>query len=472
MTFPALDALIGRVKRSAVDAYFNSFEYWRVEDNRYIYGYGGELVTGTVYGLTAPNDQGEGGFEVLDPSDKGNADPIMYRKFIEKAKQIMAHVDDVLGRWRSLPDPADLDNAKRLCDEVYSYLANQVIQGDTEEQGKTPVAEGKISAQLQKANSIAETQLFGSGMYSFKNNFLFRMQDIMNNLCGVSRVVETALVVERGALESAREAILEIATQAKESFAAAASQPHEELTPANVRIIAAGAAAIGTIASGGTAWVVGAGLVALAAGAIADAMEVKVEPAPEGFSAVMTNMEMALKEANKQLKGIEETIRYNLITNEIKMGVNKQSFDLDYPIVHHEDVDQTDRRGATNSRNTELKIGEIPAVREIAEVTFPSVASMMNALAETVSGFKVPLRRAGGVGYGDSGPMSEFYAINDRLVGLIRDLAEDIQLGAHTLNVVLDSYEDIDYQSAKEMDSKMAEYEAQASASDPWRRKK
>ena len=298
------------------------------------------------------------------------------------------------------------------------------------------------------------------------------MQDIMNNLCGVSRVVETALVVERGALESAREAILEIATQAKESFAAAASQPHEELTPANVRIIAAGAAAIGTIASGGTAWVVGAGLVALAAGAIADAMEVKVEPAPEGFSAVMTNMEMALKEANEQLKGIEETIRYNLITNEIKMGVNKQSFDLDYPIVHHEDVDQTDRRGATNSRNTELKIGEIPAVREIAEVTFPSVASMMNALAETVSGFKVPLRRAGGVGYGDSGPMSEFYAINDRLVGLIRDLAEDIQLGAHTLNVVLDSYEDIDYQSAKEMDSKMAEYEAQASASDPWRRKK
>ena len=97
---------------------------------------------------------------------------------------------------------------------------------------------------------------------------------------------------------------------------------------------------------------------------------------------------------------------------------------------------------------------------------------MMNALAETVSGLKVPLRRAGGVGYGDSGPMSEFYAINDRLVGLIRDLAEDIQLGAHTLNVVLDSYEDIDYQSAKEMDSKMAEYEAQASASDPWRRKK
>ena len=173
----------------------------------------------------------------------------------------MVHVDDVLGRWRSLPEPTDLDNAKQLCGEVYGYLANQIILGDTEEQGKTPVVEGKISAQLQKANNIAETQLSGSGMYSFKNNFLFRMQDIMNNLCGVSRVVETALVVEQGAIKSAREAILEIATQARESFAAAASQPHEELTPANIRIVVAGAAAIGTIASGGTAWVVGAGLV-------------------------------------------------------------------------------------------------------------------------------------------------------------------------------------------------------------------
>ena len=186
----------------------------------------------------------------------------------------------------------------------------------------------------------------------------------------------------------------------------------------------------------------------------------------------MTNMEMALKEANKQLKGIEETIHYNLATNDLKMSTNKQNFDLDYPIVHHEDVDQTDRRGATNSRNTELRIGEISAVREIADRTFPSVASMMNALAEIVGGFKVPIRRADGVGYGDSGPMSDFYAINDRLIGLIRDLAEDIELGAHTLNVVLDSYEDIDYQSAKEMDSKMAEYETQASASDPWQRKK
>lgn len=37
MTFPTLDALIGRVKRSAVDAYFASFEYWRVKDNKYIY---------------------------------------------------------------------------------------------------------------------------------------------------------------------------------------------------------------------------------------------------------------------------------------------------------------------------------------------------------------------------------------------------------------------------------------------------
>lgn len=39
MTFPALDALIGRVKRSAVDAYFASFEYWRVKDNKYIFGF-------------------------------------------------------------------------------------------------------------------------------------------------------------------------------------------------------------------------------------------------------------------------------------------------------------------------------------------------------------------------------------------------------------------------------------------------
>lgn len=466
MTFPALDALIGRVKRSAVDAYFASFEYWRVKDNKYIYGYNWDEF-GDERGLTAPNEQGEGGFEIIGPDDH-----LHYLEFIEKSKQIMAHVDDVLGRWRSLPEPTDLDNAKQLCGEVYGYLANQIILGDTEEQGKTPVVEGKISAQLQKANNIAETQLSGSGMYSFKNNFLFRMQDIMNNLCGVSRVVETALVVEQGAIKSVREGVLEIATQARESFAAAASQPHEELTPANIRIVVAGAAAIGTIASGGTAWVVGAGLVALAAGAIADAMEVKVEPAPEGFSAVMTNMEMALKEANKQLKGIEETIHYNLATNDLKMSTNKQNFDLDYPIVHHEDVDQTDRRGATNSRNTELRIGEISAVREITDRTFPSVASMMNALAEIVGGFKVPIRRADGVGYGDSGPMSDFYAINDRLIGLIRDLAEDIELGAHTLNVVLDSYEDIDYQSAKEMDSKMTEYETQASASDPWQRKK
>lgn len=68
MAFPALDALIGRVKRSAVDAYFNSFEYWRVKDNKYIYGYSSDDM-GDMRGLTAPNDQGEGGFEVLGPDD-------------------------------------------------------------------------------------------------------------------------------------------------------------------------------------------------------------------------------------------------------------------------------------------------------------------------------------------------------------------------------------------------------------------
>ena len=42
--------------------------------------------------------------------------------------------------------------------------------------------------------------------------------------------------------------------------------------------------------------------------------------------------------------------------------------------------------------------------------------------------------------------------MKERLADLSRDLSEDIYLGAHTLGIVLDMYEDIDYRSAKELD--------------------
>lgn len=471
MTFYTLDGLIGKVKRAAVDAYFSGFDFWCVKGDRYIYN-DTQVDSNNPdegIGLTAPDDHGNGGLEPFGGEEVLKSGGL--NEWRLKAMDVMSRVDKALDKWRSLPEPSGLDGGKEICEAVYSCLANQVIQGDTEEGSKTPVFQGTIAKRLEGANDIARTQLSGVGMSSFKNNFLFRMQDIMNKFCGVSYVIETALVAERAGIDSARAAVLGIAKQARESFASVANQPHEEITAADVRIIAAGASAVAAIASGGTAWVMGAGLVALGLETIGDVMEREVKPAPQSYDTVMDNMEKALEEVNRQLKELEQAVRSNLKSNYVKMDENRHDFDLDFPVVHYDDVDKTDRNGGTNSRDTELKIGDVSLVREIADVTFPGVAAGVSALSQAVRSFEIALGRAADIGCGFNGPSLEFYDMKERLADLSRDLSEDILLGAHTLGVVLDMYEDIDYRSAKELDSKMAEFEGQASSSDPWQRK-
>lgn len=464
--FEKLDEIIWNLRRRAIDAYMKERDF-RANEVFGVYEYTGFSPLAFESKISLPGSNGLDGGRQINPV---SLDTFDYQTAFQNVVQ---RVDNAISKWFSLPDPKDLDAPIGVCRDLYGALAKKVVHGSPEPGKKKPVSVGPVAEDLDKAVKRSKT-LSGKAMLNFRKNFLDKIQPTMNALCGVACVIEGNLAAEKAALGEVRKAVPQVAMQAAGAFAHYAESPgaSERIGRLLIDIGAAALGAAAVVASGGGALVVGVGLASLGvdlAGKVVKTTREIVEDT-SSYESIMSNFENALKFINDDFSRVEHEIILNLVNNHRHMEENHQFFDLELYPLHYEDVDEQDRASGQSrpASETELRIPNMTKANEIAKKILPAVSRSLGEEASKLNTFSLALNRDSNVGYSSQGPSDILYGVKDLLFRLVRELGEDVDLGAHNLKLVIDVFRDVDEATAQAMNAQVSNLDSVGKTTDPW----
>ena len=464
--FEKFGEIIDNLKRRAIDAYMKERDF-RANETFGVYEYRGLSPLAQGRCISLPGSNGLGGGEQKNPLSLDRFD------YQTAFQGVVQRVDNAVLKWFSVPDPGKLDAPMKCCQTLYHALAKKTVQGRPEPGQKRPVFEGTVAGDLNEAVKQSKA-LSGKTMLNFKKNFLSKIQPTMNALCGVAYVIEENLAAEKAALNEVREVVPKAAMQAAQAFAAYAEIPGRGELMGNLLVDVIGAALAGAavVASGGSLLVVGVGLASVSVdlgGKIVKTVR-EISEVTSSYESIMSNFENALNLVNKDFSQVEHQILLNLINNHRHMEENHQFFDLELYPLRYEDVDEQDRspQQSKPASETELRIPNVSKAKEIAKKMLPEVSRRLGEEAANLNTFALSLHRAEGVGYSAEGPSDVFYGVKDLLFRLVRELGEDVALGAYNLNLVIDAFRDVDDAEAQRMNAQVATLDNMGKATDPW----
>lgn len=439
------EALVGRLKRAAIDAYMDDAGFDKVGEK-----YSSVQVVSDPLGRTTswttlvprPGEDGSGGGdgEMICSSPV----PVQSISYQSEFDQIRAQIDTLVQPWRDLPSPARVQTVEQQCVSLNTGLAGTASFSQGNVGGV-----GIIATNLDqvRTNSQAFTGRTGE---RFKSHFLGRIGAVCGGLWAMSILATTMVHVQVELWKWGRQDVANVLDTARAAMEASCygSKQQLEVTLQVVGIVVKVAKEFVPGVAGSVLGVAGIGL-DLLQDATATSVP-NIELAGATYEEVLKNFTAALTTINEQITAqerlIDETLARNLTSiqevgktirhpNPGTAAEHSNPYDLEVPPI-----------GSTKG----VRITSYELVAGIWQECLPAVAHELEGLAVTSRDCMTwnALQRNAGVGIALSGPSMRFGELTWKLCEMANDLAWDVKMGAKDLKLVVTAMREHDEASA------------------------
>ncbi len=432
--YKELDSLIGKLKRSAIDAYMHS-ESFSIEGDRYV-----ARVTAvghfTEHVVSRPGEDGEGG---------GSGTP---HDFTKDFDAIRKRIDKAITPWKGLPDPETIAVEVEEC-----RVITRDLSGAADASNGTATGSGDIVPNIDMMRGNLDS-MSGGMITAFKQKFLGKLDPAVSGLHAISLVHGAAIAGEQGIFEETRRAVAEAVDSARAACDAIVQSGGGNLE-VTLKIAEWAAKGAGVFAAGGSSAAIGIGLTELGLEVVETVTSDEAfTKAASGYSAALTAFQEALNKINDEVTRGEQAIRDNLVQNLNQIRTDTSSYDLTLDAI---------------SSSEDITIISPGPIEEIFKSYMPAIAAGLetvatNTLAVTLS---PAVNRDGAIGIGATGPNTEFAELNWLLYELLKDLSWEVTTGAKNLELAVNEIMGTDADVQAGLDDITAEVNA-GSGVDPW----
>jgi hypothetical protein len=204
--YQKFDRLVTDLYRPAIDAYMWSRGFLVISDT-YISRFPG-VITKEV---SRPGENGQGG-GACTTSINGVAAPSEDDAFTEEFQTVRSKIDELVERWRGLPDPDVIGDVLAQCRSVADILAPA-----TSFQGGHAEGAGDVQRGIFGVMVCAES-LKGQAIYAFKEYFLEKILGVGQGLYSIAGIRGGHVLAQQGLWLEARSNVVSILTNARYAF--------------------------------------------------------------------------------------------------------------------------------------------------------------------------------------------------------------------------------------------------------------
>lgn len=420
-----LDERVGQVKRAAIDAWMHD-QGWRLYGDHY------EYIAGTSSStVSRPGPDGEGGGEW---SVNGfGPDEVSPDGFQEPFASIRQTIDALVAPWRTLPEPDDIAPLVEECRQV-----TRALSGAATAAGGQVTGAGELGVRIrlieQNLSSMA-----GTLIASYKSRFLGQLGAVVGGFHAISVVRGTDLAAQQSLWNGARQHLDDVLDMAQVALANIATRGDVKWRDV-LTVVGWAAKGAGFFATGGmsTAFeVTGLAITVLSATTSSDTTP---EPpgTPHSYDAALDALRTQLDLLASRIRAEEQLIEDNLRDNLAIIERDRTSFDLSQPPIYSLE---------------DTVILEYALVEEIYGTYMPEISTELDSIAgdivRTVT--RQVLTRNPSIGIGPNGTSAAFWALNQLMFNLVKDLAWEVQKGADNLRLAVAAMEQLDADLAERL---------------------
>jgi hypothetical protein len=441
-SYDDLGGLVGKLKRSAIDAWMHD-EGWEIYgDDHY------EMSSSsTNYKVSRPGSDGEGGGDwssdffielFVDRDDE----------FKAAFSTIRSSVDALVKRWTDLPDPSTIGDIVESSRQITRGLAGAAASADG-----TATGSGDLAGYLELIEHNIDA-MSGETIAAYKAKFLIQLGKAVGGFHAISVVSGAAVAGQQGLWEAARQDVADIIDGARKVMDSIAEGDSVTWSEA-LTVVGFAAKGLGLFASGGLSVAIGVanlGIDVVKAGS--GPTEVKNTISAGSYENAIGDLEKALDGLASQIGVEEQLIDTNLSDNMANIRNDKTSYDLTQPPI---------------SSSEGIIVITKPLVDEITNTHMPAVAVDLDSIAAIGSSFSTysAVSRDASIGIGQSGPSANMGEINWLLYELLKDLSWEVTKGAQSLKLAVAQLEDYEQSTADEL-ARVAAEVGKGSTYNPW----
>lgn len=452
-TYEEFDALVGRLKRAAIDALM-------ADDHFYVDGdvYRGTKLPGEWI-VDRPGVDGSGGgdgtYDDTGPGATGAKGVIERRADFDRVR---SEIDALVEPWSYLPVTASLDELEDRYVALNTRLAGTAQFSESYQVSGV----GIIATNLEQARANAGS-FTGQSAEHFKSDFLWRIGAVGGGIWAMS-VLGTAMVhLTRVLWETAQQDVANVLDQAR--IAMEQSVVGDENAKASLKI----ASVLVDVAQGFIPGIGGAVL-----GAVGIVIDLATEASPRAvevplggttYGAVRDNLAAALKQINEKVTLQEQIVESTLLKNlDAVQALGKT--------IRHPDGGNL----PATSNPFDLQVPPISSTKGITITSYgllagiwqeclPKVAHELEECAIDLRFIMVfrMLMRSDGIGHLPAG----FDELGRKIDEMAQDLAWDVRQGAKDLELLVKAMQSHDEASAEKLRD-FAKKMSQPGPYDPW----
>lgn len=446
-----LESLIGKLKRSAIDAYMRGGPLaggaggWSIEGDHYVLS----SRAGTAK-VSRPGEDGEGGGD-WSHSDLfigwlGGLGGGRDQEFSEAFGSIRTRIDKAIAPWKDLPDPSGISTEVEEC-----RVITRDLSGAADASNGTATGAGDIASAIGLMHENLDA-MSGQTISTFKMKFLGKLGLAIGGMHAISLVHGAAIAGEQGIFEETRRAVADAVDSARAACDAIAQSGGGDLKVA-LKIAEWAAKGAGIFATGGVSATFEVSKLGIEM--------VQTVTSDEDFRQEASSHETALKafeealdKINDEVKKGEQALRDNLVKNLNQIRSDRSSYDLKLDAI---------------SSSEDVTIISKPLTDEIIKTYMPTIAAGLETAATNTLNvsFSSVVNRDGAVGLGVTGPSTEFSELNYLLYELLKDLSWEVSIGAKNLELAVAELMGTDADVRAKLDDITSKVNA-GSGVDPW----
>lgn len=453
-TYEEFDALVGRLKRAAIDAYMADANYYAVGD---VYRYSSQ---GSQYEVARPSADGSGGGEGTFTSSGGGAEPSRSVAIDMRAEfnQVRSDIGLLVKPWSLLPDTASLG----VLEEKYAFLNGRLAgTADFSSHGRVSGV-GIISTNLAQVQANAGC-FTGRSAEHFKSDFLWRIGAVGGGLWAMS-VLGTAMVHGVRLLwETAQQDVANVLDQARVAMEKCAAG--DDGGKALLKI----ASVLTDVAKEFIPGIGGAflGTAGIVIDLVNDATPEQVEAPLGGASYVQVRDKLA---AALEIINIQVSLQETLIENTLRK--NLDSIQAIGQTIRH----PGEGNKAASSNFFDLQVPPISSTDGITITSYGLLAGIwqecLPKIAQEYEQCAIDFRfimvfrmliRSNGIGH----PPSSLDELGRKIDEIAQDLAWDVKLGAEDLELLVKAMREHDQATADRL-REFAKKMSKPGPYDPW----
>lgn len=426
------DALVGRLKRSAIDAYVCGGTAFTIVGDHY------ENRMSADRWLTRPDESGTGGGVPLhEGEDWGDADDVA-RDFEREFDRIRRTVDNLVAKWRGLPDPCQIQGEVDQWQAVFAAFDNSAPDG-----GQDPLVRnvGRLQDWVNGDAEHGVTPHLAGGMAETFKAYVDNLYTAVSACRDVALVTGAAMAAQQGLWQAARQDFASIVTETSDRLdQIARREPPGDLstvfTVAGIVLTVVGCFTAGA----STAVVAGLGIgLGVVGPATTDSK--KLKPV-NSYSEALDFMDTLLNDDQVglgwRIRQEEDNIRRNIAGSVDAVNQNRSTFDpRPGPIESTEGV----RRPEQSALETVYSLmSDISGGLAWAGHRARGSATMVGGMAGAPWTVRRPclVERDHEIGIGRTGPTEDFQELADLLGALAHELSWEVSEGEKNLRAAID----------------------------------